>query len=816
MTLNVMKFGGSSLGRAESLARALGLIREAAGAGPLVVVVSAFADTTDLLLDLAQARRSGRSVASAKIADRLIEAARDAAAALGIDFDARVVAPLLAELDALLRHGPDAGAPDAAFADEISAFGERLSSATVASLLQRAGTGAVAVDARDLVVTDATFGEARVDREETTRRIRTASAAWQGLVPVVTGFIGRSSAGRTTTLGRNGSDYTAALVAAALSASRLTIWTDVPGVLTADPELVPDAYPVPRLSHAEALELANLGLPMFHPRTMIPIAESGITLTIRQTGRPDQAGTRIDTAGAPGQDRPACIVSLESLALLELDADRTRAGALAGLAPALEQAGIRPRLFLLGPGASSASVVVARGERARVEVVASRSVAAPVRVSAREPVTLVTLLAEAMGRGANVAGRLFHAIGGIGVNVRAISQSASMRSISFVVDDADRFTAVRAVHAAFNLTHQEANLVVLGKGTVGGHLLDQILQQRAQLRDKDGILLNVVGIADSARELVAERGIALDGWRERFDQAAVTRGGGAAALLDLLARLPVPILVDCTAADGQQELYRQAFARGIHVVAANKKPLAASPADRDALLAEAHAHYRHYRYETTVGASLPVIGTLKDLVRTGDRVRRVEGSFSGTLGYLANELMAGVPLSKAVRSARERGFTEPHPRDDLAGTDAARKALILARELGRRVTLEQVRVEPFVDPALLAHDDVETFLRALEAHDARVSAWIEELKGSGRVLRYLATVDAAAERDEDVLRVGPVAVPAGHPSTRLRGSEAFVAFFTERYREHPLVVQGAGAGGSVTASGVLADVLAIAQSLRGA
>ena len=427
----------------------------------------------------------------------------------------------------------------------------------------------------------------------------------------------------------------------------------------------------------------------------------------------------------------------------------------------------------------------------------------------RAPVTLLSLVAERMGSADNVAGRFFDALGAVGVSVLAIAQGASSRSISCAIDAASTPVAVRAVHAAFNFAHSEVSVLILGKGTVGRPLLEQIAAQSASLARDHDLSVRVVGVVDSAGAIFDARGLDLTGLdalleadREPLPQAE---------LLERLRRLPVPILVDCTAADGMESLYREAFERGIHVAAANKKPLTIAWADREALIACARKNHRTYLYETTVGASLPVIDTLKDLVRTGDRVTLVEGSFSGTLGYLTNELMRGLPLSEVVSQAKALGYTEPNPADDLSGMDVARKALILARELGLAIDIEDVVVEPLVPAELMGAPTVEAFFEALRSHDAAMSAEIAALVAKGQTLRYLARIDPAAR----TVSVGKVAIDADHPATRLRGSEAFIAFTTDRYQAFPLIVQGAGAGGAVTAAGVLADILRIAQTLRG-
>jgi aspartokinase/homoserine dehydrogenase 1 len=432
------------------------------------------------------------------------------------------------------------------------------------------------------------------------------------------------------------------------------------------------------------------------------------------------------------------------------------------------------------------------------------------------PVTLLSLVAETMGQTPAVAGRFFQVLGTAGINIRAIAQGATGRSISCVIDAHDTRTAVRSVHSAFNFAHQEVSIFVMGRGVVGGELLEQIRAQQDLLVSDHDIQLNVVGLASSRHILFDEDGIELAGWNDELERAgSLDQPSSEVArdYFDRLSKLPVPILVDCTAADGMEELYKDAFAAGIHVVAANKKPLTVPWEQREELMESARAHHREYFYETSVGASLPVIDTLKNLVRTGDRVNLIEGSFSGTLGYLTNKVMDGEPLSKAVRTAKELGYTEPRPQDDLSGLDVARKALILARELQLPLTMDDVRVEPLVPENIINTDTLDEFFQALENYDAELEEKLEEYRASGKLLRYIARIDPNAEGEK--LVVGPVAVASDHPAAGLRGSESFVAFSTARYAEYPLIVRGSGAGGAVTAAGVLADVLRISQALRG-
>jgi aspartokinase/homoserine dehydrogenase 1 len=809
--MRVMKFGGTSVGSREGLERVIGHVLRERETGPLAVVVSAQGHSTDALLHAVDLAASGKLDAAQDEVNKVVDLALSCAPDHAHQGLRELAAPLAQHLSgiAIVREATPS------MTDYALSFGERLSATLLAALLEERRCPAIMVDSRAWTVTDDRFGSARVDWGETEARVRSLSPGWSGRVSVHTGFLGMTKDGRTTTLGRNGSDYTATLLARALGASEVVIWTDVSGVYTADPCLVDDAYPVPHLSYREAVELASLGLRMMHPRTMLPLAIAQIPLRIRNTMRPEDPGTLIDSKGSNDEERPACVTEIEDMALLDLQGNQLYER---GIAPprvlaALSREGIPVWLEAQAAKGSGAAIVVERRDRARAVKALQEEFARELLqgdmepIGVREPVTLLTLVAEAMGRTPGVAGRFFGALGRVGVNVHASAQGASSRAISCVIDDEDTTVAVRTVHSAFNLAREQVHLLVLGKGTVGAHLLAQIAQQKTRLQQEHDVVLKVVGLADRKHVAWDERGIALDRYRELLEASPARELG---PLLDRLRKLPVPVLVDCTAEDGMEALYEEAFRRGIHVVTANKKPLTVPLESYRRLHASARRHHRAFRYETTVGASLPVIDTLKNLVRTGDRVLLIEGSLSGTLGYLANELMAGEPLSRAVRRAKELGYTEPHPADDLSGLDAGRKAIILARELGLELSMSDVEVEPFVSPELLAERDVEAFFDKLAGADRAMAERIAQLEKEKRTLRYLARVEPGQR-----LRVGPIGVPSDHPAAHLRGSEAFVAFTTERYARHPLIVQGAGAGGAVTAAGVLADVFALSQALRG-
>ena len=821
----VYKFGGSSLGTSGRLPKVLELA--VAAPRPLALVVSALGDSTDWLILAARSAEVGNISQARRELGQVRELATATARAVlngqgqkafkhDLDEILMPVERLLSGIELTRECSPRT-------LDSIISVGERISVAVVSRALAERGVPAVPVDARDFVVTDGAHGAATVDKSETAVRFAPFAEKWKDSVPVVTGFIGRTRDGHTTTLGRNGSDYTATLMAGLLKAHAVTVWTDVLGVMTADPALVREAQPVDRLSYDEALELAYFGTRMFHPRTIIPLRECGAALVIRSTTQPEAPGTRIDATGNPDPNRPTCVTSLERLTLIGVQSRRTGLSKPVGgrILAALGEAGVRVWMTTESTLGQSFSVVIPESDEGKAKSSIAEALAPEIQTGdlriepILSPVTLVTLVGENMGRRPNVAGRFLNSIGSVGINVRALAQGASARSISCVVDADQTATAVRAVHGAFNLSHTQISVLLLGKGVVGGSLLKQIDQQNRALGREHDVQVKLVGVGSSGGVFFDAHGIPTDAavelQKKAIDEGKVIKD--VVSLFDQLARLPNPVLVDCSAAPGMEKLYRAAFDYGVNVVSANKQPLALPQGAREELLSHARKHFRAYHYETTVGAALPVIETLKNLVRTGDHVITIEGAFSGTLGYLCDQLAHGVPLSKAVRTARELGYTEPHPRDDLSGLDVARKAVILARELGLRLDLTDVELKPFVPEKYLQEDDPEKFMQSLTSLDAEVAEKVAASRAQGKLPRYLARITPGAAGAK--VTVGPVDVEAAHPASALRGAEAFVAFHTERYKEYPMVVRGAGAGGAVTAAGVLADILRLAQNIRG-
>src|SRR5882757_55563 len=607
----VYKFGGSSVGTSGRLPKVLELV--IAAPKPLALVVSALGDSTDWLILSAKSAAEG-NISQAR---RELAQVRELATATGrsvlnsqgqkglkhdLDDILTPVERLLSGIELTRECSPRT-------LDSIISVGERISVVLLARALTERDVPAIPVDARDFVVTDSTYGAATVDKAATAEKFANVSPKWAGHVPIVTGFIGRTKDGTTTTLGRNGSDYTATLVAGLLKASAVTVWTDVLGVMTADPALVREASPVDRLSYDEALELAYFGTRMFHPRTIIPLRECGAALVIRSTTQPDAPGTRIDATGNPDPNRPTCVTSLERLALLGVQSRRTGLGKPLGgrILAALGEAGVRVWMTTESTLGQSFSVVIpamdeAHAKSSIAEALAPEIQSGDLRIEpVLSPVTLVTLVGENMGAQPNVAGKFLNAIGSAGIAVRAVAQGASARSISCVVDADQTAVAVRRVHGAFNLSHTQLSVLLLGKGVVGSSLLKQIERQNQALGREHDVQVRLVGIGSSQGALFDAEGLPP---LEAISLLEKALGAGkavkdASSLLKKLSQLPNPVLVDCSASSGMEKIYAAAFEHGINVVSANKQPLALPQPERARLLNAARKNFRAYHYETT-------------------------------------------------------------------------------------------------------------------------------------------------------------------------------------------------------------------------
>jgi len=631
---------------------------------------------------------------------------------------------------------------------------------------------------------------------------------------IITGFIASNTKGVQTTLGRNGSDFSASIFGALLGASEIHIWTDVDGVLSADPRRVPDATVIDSLSYSEAMELAYFGAKVIHPQTMAPAVKDGIPIWIRNTFAPEKVGTLI--CARPVSALPVKgITSIERVALINLEGTGMIGvpGTAHRLFGALREEGISVILISQGSSEHSICCAIPQEQAERAASVVRRAFEHELtegqiqRVEVDSDLATLAVVGDGMAGTPGIAGKVFAALGTAGVNVRAIAQGASERNISAVVEGKSVTRALRAVHAGLYLSPNTISIGVIGPGTVGRVLLDQLASQSERLREQSRLDLRVRGVLGSRRMLLAEPGVALAGWRAAYE------GSGTAADVTGFVEhvrvdyLPHTVLIDCTASAAIAARYADWLAAGIHIVTPNKKANSADLAYYRRLHEARRAGAAHYLYEATVGAGLPVVHTLRDLRETGDEITRIDGIFSGTLAYLFNVYDGRASFSQIVQDARARGFTEPDPRDDLSGQDVARKLIILGREMGLELELEDVRVESLV-PAELAGGSREEFMAQLPRYDGAMAERLAAARERGKVLRYTGTLTAAGEAT-----VGLSELDAQHPFANIALTDNVVRFATRRYCDNPLIVQGPGAGPEVTAGGVFADLLRLAAYL---
>lgn len=815
----VHKFGGSSVADAGCFRRVAEIV-EGLPAGRVALVLSACKGVTDALLALvrlAESRDPARARELGALRARHVALAEELLAPADLQGFLATFEHDLVDLERLLHSAELTRVAGRNVTDLVAGYGELWSTRLFERFLARRGRrpGGVAwLDARRCVLVEwGPLGPA-VQWPEARRALDglVAEAAVDTLV--VPGFVASDLRGVQTTLGRNGSDFSASILGALLAAAEIHIWTDVDGVLSADPRRVPEARVIDSLSYDEAMELAYFGAKVLHPQTMAPAVKLGIPIWIRNTFAPAKPGSLV--CAKPSSSQPVKgITTIESIALLDLEGAGMIGvpGTAHRLFGALREEEIS--VVLISQGSSEHSICCAvpeeQAERAAAVVRAAfeRELAGGQiqDVGLHRGLAILAVVGDGMPGMPGVAGKVFHALGNAGVNVRAIAQGASERNISVVVQAAEATRALRAVHAGFYLSPHTLSIGLVGPGTVGAALLDQLAAEAPRLARDFGLELCVRALAGSDWMVTSEQGLELGRWREARERER--------APLDLerfvehvhAPHLPHAVLIDCTASEAVARRYADWLARGIHVVTPNKKASSLELAYTRSLQAARRAGGTHYLYETTVGAGLPVIQTLRDLRQTGDEVREIEGILSGSLAYLFNRHDGSRPFSAILAEARELGYTEPDPRDDLAGTDFARKLIILGRELGLALELADVAVESLV-PRGLEHVPLAEFLRRLPEHDAAMQARLAAARARGKVLRYVGRLGA-----DGSARVGLVELEPGHPCANIRLTDNLVRFSTRRYHANPLVVQGPGAGPEVTAGGVFAELLRLSTYL---
>ena len=815
--MKVLKFGGTSVGSVKSILSLKKIVEAEARTQPVVVVVSALGGITDKLLATSQMALRGDDRWREEF-DAMVTRHHQMIDTIITDDKKRVdlfnkVDQLFDQLKSIyygvyLIHDLSEKTQAA-----IVSYGERLSSNIVASLIK----GGVRMNSRDFIRTERKNGKHILDSELTVRLVKEAFApvcsdTASKTVAVVPGFISRDrDTGETTNLGRGGSDYTAAIIAAALDAEVLEIWTDVDGFMTADPRVIKTAYTINELSYIEAMELCNFGAKVIYPPTIYPVCVKNIPIKVKNTFNPDHPGTLIKDHIENDQKPIKGISSIKGTTLITVTG-LSMVGVIGvnrRIFTTLANKGISVFMVSQASSENSTSIGV-RDEDADAAVeVLNEQFAKEIETGAMFPMhaesglATIAIVGENMKHTPGIAGKLFGTLGRSGISVIACAQGASETNISFVVDGRFLRKSLNVLHDSFFLSEYKVlNLFICGIGTVGGMLIEQIRSQYEELMQRNGLKLNVVGIASSKKYLLDRDGIDLSTYKEQLTNAPLPDQKLGDAIIQM--NIFNSVFVDCTASKEIAGLYQTFLEHNISVIAANK--LAASSDYDNYLRLKKTARDRGvwFRYETNVGAGLPIIGTINDLRNSGDKILKIEAVLSGTLNFIFNEIAADVPFSETVRRAKEQGYSEPDPRIDLSGTDVIRKLVILTREAGYKVEQQDVEKHLFV-PDSYFEGSVDDFWAKLPALDADFEARRQQLEANGKRWRFVATMEHGKTN------VALKEVDRNHPFYNLEGSNNIVLLTTERYKEYPMQIQGYGAGASVTAAGVFANIMSIAN-----
>lgn len=810
--MKVLKFGGTSVGSAQSLASVVSIVE--GQSEPVVVVVSALGGITDTLIEMARAAAEGdpayeasyRQTAArhqAIIAAMTPAARREATAA--------AVTSLLDDLGNILRGVSLIRDLPSRTLDIIVSYGERLSSVIVASLFE----GAQLMDSLKFIKTKTQYGKRILDVELTDTLTRETFASFTGAVAVVPGYIATDhTTGDITNLGRGGSDYTASIIASAIGARQLEIWTDVDGFMTADPKVISSAYVIDNLSFVEAMELCNFGAKVVYPPTIYPVYKKGIPILVKNTFNPAARGTLISGAKPSGDTRAikgissindTCLITLTGFGMvgvIGINSRIFRALATHGVSVFLvSQASSEHNTSLAVKNCDAATAV----EVLREEFAAELGTGLISDILSQPGLATVAIVGQNMRHTPGIAGKLFNVLGRNGINVIACAQGALETNISFVVKIESLRKALNVIHDSFFLSEtQVLNLFVTGVGNVGRSLLQQIKMQQPKLLREKALELRVVGIANSRKCFFSREGVDID----RYASLLERHGADASpmTICQEIFKMNIfnPVFVDCTASPDVAALYNTLLDHNVNVVAANKIAASATYANYRQLKNIARHRDVKFLFETNVGAGLPVISTINNLINSGDKILKIEAVLSGTLNYIFNVVSARVPISRAIAMAMEMGYSEPDPRVDMSGKDVVRKLVILAREAGYAVEKDDVVVKPFI-PKECFQGDARQFIDNVRQFDPVFEARRAKVEKEGKRMRFVATLDAGE------VSVGVEAVAKSHPFYSLEGSNNVILITTDRYHEYPMEIKGYGAGASVTAAGVFADIISIAN-----
>ena len=807
----VLKFGGSSVANAENINKIASILQSKLKEKKLVVVVSALGGITDALINSVQLASKGDELYKTelqKIELRHLELVKHL---IPVAHQSRVLSMvkqhcneiedicngvfLLQELTPRIK-------------DRMMSYGELLSSQIISARFNYRGFENKWVDSRKIIITNSHYEHAVVDFELTDKRISDYFSVAEGSFFIVPGFIASDRNGITTTLGRGGSDYTASIIAAALNAESLEIWSDVSGMMTADPRLVTNAKIIPHVLYREAMELSHFGAKVVYPPTIQPVMRKNIPVWIKSTFAPEHPGTLIENTSVKNGGHVRGISSISKIALLSLEGSGM--AGIPGFSKRLFEtlANEQINVILITQSSSEHSICVGIEESAADDAKRAVDEAFDFEIErlkvepliVERDLAIIAVVGDKMKSHPGISGKMFSALGKNGVNVRAISQGSSERNISAVISSSNVKKAVNVLHEEFFETaYKQVNLFIAGVGNVGSRLLSQLQQQQQYLQKNLRLQVRVVGIINSKKMIFNEKGIDLQNWKALLKEGEKMNLSGFIQAMQS-KNMRNSVFVDVTANEKVASHYAEILQKSVSIVACNKIAASSSFQYYEKLKSLAREFNVHFLFETNVGAGLPVIGTLNDLLLSGDKINKIEAVLSGTLNFVFNNYNGEDSFATVVKQAQDEGYSEPDPRLDLNGVDVVRKIMILARESGEKLEMEDVVNEPFM-PVECMKGSIRDFYACMEKEEAHFKALFENASNAGKKLKFVATYENGSAK------VGLQEIDPNHDFYHLYGKDNVVLFYTNRYTGQPLVVKGAGAGAEVTASGVFADII---------
>ncbi len=815
---NVHKFGGTSLADAEKISNAVKIIIEDPSER-IGIVVSAMGGVTNKLIKLTELAAHANPVLTAEIENLRNQHLEAIKQLLPAQSRTQLVAAIQSnfnDLEDILRGVTLIKECSERTRDFISGLGEVWSAQLFNAKLQSLGYDSVWLDARTVLTVEPAEPNPNIIYEVSVSEVQSYIETNKNKFLVITGFVAKTEDGIPTTLGRNGSDFSASIFGNLLDANEIIIWTDVDGVMSANPRQVPDAVVIPSMSYQEAMELAYFGAKVLHPATMAPALLKKIPIYIRNTFNPTFIGSRIsDDPTSDSQYAIKGFTTIDDIALINVEGTGMIGvpGISARLFGALHENHIS--VILISQASSEHSICFAIPQKQSklakkiVEnVFHSELLHGKIQtVEVQDKLAILAAVGDQMAGHIGVSARFFGSLGKAGVNIKAIAQGSSERNISVVISDDDKIKALRSVHSGFYLSKQTISIGIIGVGTVGGTLVDQISGEMKRLKENFNIDFRIRGLINSKQMILSDKGLNLKDWKSQLQNSGESSDLGKFVKHIHADYLPHSVIIDCTSSAEIAGKYTDWLQQGIHVITPNKKANTFPFEQYQKLRNAGKSLQRHYLYETTVGAGLPIIGTLRDLVQTGDQIIEIEGILSGTLSYIFSSFNGEKPFSEIVKEAKANGYTEPDPRDDLSGTDVGRKIVILAREIGLKKELSEVPIHSLV-PEKLRNGSIDDYMNGLSQFDDEYSKLLNEAKSEGKVLRYVGSIKSDGTSSVELKKYAN-----NHPFAHVSGSDNIVAFRTKRYNNQPLIVRGPGAGPEVTAGGVFADLLKLSNYL---